>query len=153
MFVMNFKLDFKKIFIICLIIAVTFAILVEVLVKKDTTICYDYTMTAENFIEILDKVHNNIDMNIGKNIVITGFIYRLNEFDNNTFVCGRNIIVDGEENIAGFLCTSEKSKNFLDGEWVEIVATIEKTDFNGPMPILKVKEIKKVTAPPVTFVE
>ena len=159
MFVLNFKLDFKKVLFGCILVALLVATIIEfgnintgAVISKNTD-TYDYVLTDENYIEVLKKVHNNIDENVGKTIKINGYVYRMADFKENYFICGRDIIQNNENNIAGFLCYNDKASELLDNEWIEITGVISKGEYNGEMPVIKVGNIKKITAPANTFVE
>lgn len=162
MFVLNVKFNFKKILIGCIAISVISAILIEFIAngnsltvptaQKDNS-KYDYILTEENYTQILKEVHENIQSSIGKTIKISGFVYRMNDFKENIFVCGRNTIVNEEDNVAGFLCESNDSAKLKDSEWIEITGVIQEGSYNQTMPIIKVGSIQKITAPANTFVK
>ena len=73
------------------------------------------------------------------------------DFDETTFVCGKNIIYNNEDSVAGFMCKYNDAKKLLDNEWVEITGIIEKGSYTADMPVIKVGSIKKVEAPKNTF--
>lgn len=158
MFVVNFKLNLKKILIFCVVIVLFAVTIIEftntervssVNAKNEN---YDYILNDENFTTILKNIHDNIDENLGKSIKISGFVFRMPDFKEQYFVCGRNTINGGEDSVAGFLCSHEDAKKLVDNEWIEITGVIIKGDYNGIMPIIKVGNIKKITAPANTFV-
>ncbi len=160
MFVVNFKLDFKKILIIGLVIALIIVTIIEFgtttrasSVNSKVNEKYDYILTDENFVDTLKTVHENLDSNIGKTVKISGFVFRMPDFKQDYFVCGRNTIVNSEDTVAGFLCSYKDAPKLVDNEWVEITGVIIKGDYNGTMPILQVGNIEKITAPANTFVE
>lgn len=153
MFVFNMKLNIKKILIYCLIISIIIASVIEIVnytkVKKSKV---DYELTEENFTTVLKSVHDDINSNIGKKIKLSGFIFTMPDFKDTYFVCGRNMVFDGEEKVVGFLCDFKDLNKFAEAEWVEIIGTIEKGYYITDMPIIKVENIEKITAPPNTFV-
>lgn len=159
MFVVNFKLDFKKILIACVVIALFVATIMEFGTKGKTSSVnsnlsnYDFDLNEENYTETLKNIHDNISVNLGKTIHITGFIFRMPDFKENYIVCGRNTISNNEDKIAGILCDYQDAKSLVDNEWVEITGVIVKGDYNGEMPIIKVGTINKITAPANTFVK
>ena len=106
MFIFNVKLNPKKILITCIIIAIVIVLLVEGLsaVKMFKKNNFDYTLTEENFTNYLKSIHDNIPENIGKSIKLSGFVFTLPDFKENNFVCGRNMILNNEEKVVGFLC-------------------------------------------------
>lgn len=84
----------------------------------------------------------------GKKIHSTGHVFRVNDFKENQFVTARDMIVsDNDYRIVGFLCESDEIKNFENNSWIEIKGTIKLKDYHGPMPIIEVFEIKKITTP------
>lgn len=163
MFVINFKLNFKKILGICVVISVVSALLIEFVtggyeldsattMKTDES-KYDYILTEENYINILKEVHENIPAAVNKTIKVSGFVFRMDDFKDNIFVCGRNTIVNDEDNVAGFLCESADASKLKDNEWVEVTGIIKEGTYVTSMPIIKVGSIKKITAPANTFVQ
>ncbi len=157
MFIVNFKLDLKKVVVISIFIAIIVATIVEFSSTPYTSVnssieAYDYILNDENYTSILDEVHNNIDANIGKTIKLSGFVFRMPDFKENFIVCGRNTISNNEDKVAGFLCKYDESSKLLDNEWIEITGVITKGDYNGQMPVINIGSLEKITAPANTFV-
>lgn len=159
MFVVNFKLDLKKILLVCFILALLVVTIIEFGANSETsnvaskTGNYDYVFTEENFTKTLKEIHSNIDANIGKTVKISGFVFKMPDFKENYFVCGRNTISNNEDTIAGFLCEYKDSKKLIENEWIEITGVIIKGEYNETMPVIKIGNIKKITAPANTFVK
>lgn len=159
MFVVNFKLDFKKIFFACILIAAIIATIIEFGSGNDSISTskkeenYDFILTEENFSATLKQIHENIDENLGKTVKMSGFVFKMPDFKDGYFVCGRNTVINNENNVAGFLCNHPDSSKFIDNEWIEITGVITKGDYNGVMPIIKVGNVTKITAPSNTFVK
>lgn len=158
MFVINFKLDTKKILFGCIVIALLVATIIEFGLNNTNAVIskasnsYDYILTEENYVETLQKIHENIDENIGKTIQFSGYVFRMPDFKENYFVCGRNMIQNNENNIAGFLCFHTDATKLLENEWIEVTGVISKGDYNGAMPVIKIGNIKKITAPANTYI-
>ena len=160
MFVYNIKLNMKRVLIGIGVLAVAIALFIELgphKSKENSRVNiysnkFDYNITEANFTDILKKVHDDIDGNIGKTVSISGFVFTMPDFKDSYFVCGRNMILSGNEKVVGFLCNYEKSDKLLEAEWVKITGVIEKGFYQTDMPIIKVKTIKKTTAPENTFV-
>ncbi len=156
MFVWNIKLNFKKLLFICIIIAVVIAVFIElnnmesldVENKEIKAEKYDYVLSDSHFATILKSIHDNINKNVGKTIKMSGFVFRMPDFKDNNFVCGRNMIVAGEDKVVGFLCDYKLAKDFKDDEWVEITGTIVLGTYIDSVPVIKIKEIKKI--PPLS---
>lgn len=159
MFVLNFKLDFKKLFFTCVLIAAIIATIIEFGNNKTSIVSsnkdnnYDYSFTDENYTKYLKDIHENIDANINKSVKITGFVFKMPDFKDTYFVCGRNTIQDRENKVAGLLCKYDDSTKLVENEWVEVTGIIQKGEYNGQVPILNVGNITKITAPANTYVE
>lgn len=155
MFVCNLKLNVKKILIIVAVVIVAIALFLEIttMLKNKSNNNFDYVLDTENFTEVLKTVHDNIDANVGKTVKLSGFVFRLPDFRANYFVCGRNMLLDDDEKVVGFLCTYNSDLELADNEWVEITGTIIKGYYTTDMPVIEVTSINKITAPTNTFVK
>lgn len=154
MYICNLKINIKKILIICLIISIAITLALEIIdMNKPKNISYDYELTNENFTTILKSVHENIDDNIGKTIKLSGFVFTLPDFKDENFVCGRDMILGGEEKVVGFLCEYTGNTEIAESEWVEITGKIIKGYYMGDMPVIQIDSLNKITAPANTFVD
>jgi len=154
MYICNLKLNMKKILIFCLIISILITLLLEIIdMNKPKNISYDYELTNDNFTSVLKSVHENINDNIGKTIKLSGFVFTLPDFKDENFVCGRDMILGGEEKVVGFLCEYTGNIEIKEAEWVEITGEIIKGYYMGVMPVIKIKTLNKITAPANTFVD
>lgn len=164
MFVYNFKVNKSSIFKIlmiffCIIISgIIIVTLFQILnsSKKEKNIISDTipsseiaTITPENYTNILKAVHNDIQTYVGQKISFSGYVYRVNGLKENEFILARDMDVGNNQTvIVGFLCSSEKSKEFENYTWITITGEITKGSFNGSdMPILKITEIDKTNKP------
>lgn len=159
MFVCNFKLNGNKIIkyvsvflCICILILCGIAIYKifgNAITNNRTTdtlkkgsIC---EIDTNNYTNILDEVHNNLDLYVGQKIKFSGFVYRVYDFSDEQFVLGRNMIIssDFQTVVVGFLCQSTEAKNFENNSWVEIEGEITKGDYHGEIPVIKITSIKQ----------
>lgn len=155
MFVCNFKLDLKKTLIVCLVISIVIVILVEginIFKMYPRNNYYDYVLDENNFTNYLKSIHDNIPENIGKTIKLSGFVFTLPDFKENNFVCGRNMILNNEEKVVGFLCEYDKTSELKENEWVEITGSIVQGYYITDMPVIKIETITKIPAPANTYV-
>ena len=110
----------------------------------------------DNYANILQAVHDNIDSYVGMKIKFTGYMYRLIDFKDEQFVLARDMFINEEKTqsvVVGFLSEYKEVQNFKDGEWVEIIGVIEKGKYhNKEIPIIKVTELQQTTAPENPFV-
>ena len=160
MFIYNIKLNSKNIVkiafaIMSIIITIFFIISIYKIISetiriKDEIKTPDVTyVEPKNYTNILKEVYEDLDTYIGQTICFTGYVYRNSDFDENYFVLARDMQTSQENKtlIVGFLCDCKDSKNFQDGTWVEITGTIEKGNYHGEIPMLKITNIKEVSEP------
>lgn len=159
MFVINLKMDYKKILFVCIICATIVAAVVE-FSFNDTSILtnanvdeFYYNITEDNFVSTLKLIHENIDENIGRTIKVSGFVYTLPDFNNDFYVCGRYLETDDSTQVAGYLFNYNGDMVLNENEWIEIYGTIIKGDYNGNVPVIKVDKINKIVAPANTYVK
>ena len=144
MLIFNLKLNKKNIFRTCLIIMFIICICIAIIslykvlhsYKTSNTNLVDDSipsnniaeLTAENYTNILNIVHKDIDAYIGQKISFSGYIY--------------------QSLIVGFLCSSEEASNFEMYSWVKIIGEITKGTYNNTdIPIIKITSIEKATKP------
>ena len=126
MFIYNLKLDSKniiKIAFIIMSIIITIFFIISI-----------YKILSESF-----KVRDALDEPDIAHI----------EADNYTSILARDMKT-GRENetlVVGFLCSYKNAKEFPDGSWVEVTATITKGNYRNEIPLLEVTEISKVQEP------
>ena len=110
----------------------------------------------DNYTNILQAVHNDLDSYVGMKIKFTGYIYRLIDFEEDEFVLARDMFINEEKTqsvVVGFMTEYKNAKDVKDGEWVEIVGTIEKGKYhNQEIPIIKITDLKQVEQPEEPFV-
>lgn len=111
-------------------------------------------LTTSNYTNVLKTVHENIDSYVGIQINFTGYVYRVLDLNDNQFILARNMLVssDFQSVVVGFLCECNTAKDFENDTWVELTGKIEKGDYHGDMPIVKVTDIKRVDKPNDEFV-
>jgi len=126
----------------------------EALTINDEVKHSDITEIMPNdYTNILKTVHENLDEYIGKKIKFSGYVYRVIDFNENQFVLARNMIIDSESYVVGFLSEYDKIKDFADGSWVELTGEITKGKYhNKDIPIIKVISLNTIEKPVDEFV-
>lgn len=92
------------------------------------------------YVNILEQVHNNIDNYLGKKIIISGYVYIQEDFSQNRFVIAQNVYVNqcDEPIIIGFLCENTTNIPLMPDETVKIEGIIDKCIYNNTeYPIIK----------------
>lgn len=145
--IFNIKIDIHKLIWIPIIILLI--IFIICLINNNKTIYMD----NKNFTTILRDSHQDISKYLGKNITTSGYIFRGKDFSDNSFVIARDMLINEKQaNIVGFLCIYDLANEFENNEWVEASGIIELGDYYGPIPIIKIKTIKKISTPNDIFV-
>jgi len=121
-------------------------------VNKNKTI----EITDSNFCDKIDDITYNVNKYKGKEVKLSGFIYKDTNSPKDTFTVARMIIVccaaDAEVN--GITCYIQNSKDFKNDEWVEVTGKIssiknfDPTDINAKfIPLVNITSIKPIKKP------
>lgn len=147
--IVNIKFNFKLFIIfVCIIILFLSSIFLIDIFKNDTIV-----MNNENYAQVLKDVHDNIDAYIGKKVSTNGYVFRATDFSDRQFVVARDMIVsENDYRIVGFLCEYDDINKFENNVWIEIKGVISLKDYHGPMPVIEVYEINRITTPNETLV-
>lgn len=145
--IFNIKIDIKKFFWISIIIFLLLSIFF--LIRNNQII----HMNQNNFTTILRDAHQNISKYLGKKIKTTGYIFRAKDFSADNFVIARDMLInENQANIVGFLCSYNQANDFENNEWVEVTGIIGLGDYYGPIPMIQIENIKKITTPNDVYV-
>ena len=106
-------------------------------------------LNETNYTNILKSANEDIDSYVGSKVKITGYVYRLIDFDKTQFVVARDMKFEksSQSLVVGFLCESKDASKYSDGTWVEIIGKIKKGRFNSELAVLDVISIKETTKP------
>lgn len=123
----------------------------ELLGKQEKIIVRD-----EQYIQTLSVVDENLDEYVGKEIQLTGFVYKDEGFLKDEIVVSRFTVTCcvADASVYGILARDEELGELEPDTWVNISGTIEKTNFNGlQMPVIKNPVFEKVDPPDNPYVE
>ena len=114
-----------------------------------------FELNELNYTNILKAANENIDEYVGKKFRITGYIYRLLDFDKNQFVIARDMKFSDNSTslVVGFLCNYKKASDYPDGAWVDVVGKIKKGNFNGDIAVLDIISIEETQRPETLLVD
>jgi len=129
--------------IFIIIIAILFAVYVLLYLSNQSN---NIVVDPNQYVEILEQVHNNIDMYVGKKFTISGYVYVQEDFSGNRFVIAQNVYIDSisseEPFIIGFLCENHSNTTILPNETIQIQGILDKVIYNNSTyPILLVDKI------------
>ncbi|MGX1262524.1 putative membrane protein [Rossellomorea marisflavi] len=123
----------------------------DVIKQKEKIIVRD-----EQYIQTLSVVDEQLDSSIGKEIQLTGFIYKDEGFSKNEVVISRFTVTCcvADASVYGILSRSEELAALEPDTWVQVSGILDKADFNGvAMPVIKHPVFKKVEPPENPYVE
>ncbi len=166
MFIFNFKINGNRtakiimgilcVIILLLTVFVCYRVIFNNFFKTNDNYLAATTFepTSQNYANVLQQVHNDIDTYVGQKIKFVGYVYRLYDFTDEQFVLARDMIVssDFQTVVVGFLCHSKIASNFENNTWIEVEGTITKGNYYGNMPIIEVESIKETTEPTDEYV-
>ncbi|MFB6799834.1 TIGR03943 family putative permease subunit [Peribacillus butanolivorans] len=107
------------------------------------------SVTDDNYFEVLDDLLNNLDTIEGKEIELSGFIYREDSFKEKQMAIARLsmscCVVDAT--LYGYMVNGNV-KNMKTNDWYTITGTLKKGVYKGEaVPVIDLKESKKIKAP------
>ncbi|RAK21094.1 putative repeat protein (TIGR03943 family) [Anoxybacillus vitaminiphilus] len=106
--------------------------------------------TRENYLAALEIVHNNAENFIGKEVELTGFVYREPDFAKEKAVIARFGIscCVADASVYGMLVSGKHLKSIVNDEWVKVIGVIKQTNYKGNVfPCIEIKEINKIQQP------
>jgi len=111
--------------------------------------------TEQLYAPFYQEINENMRQFVGKEITLTGFIYKEKDFKPNQFVLGRFLITHciADANLIGFLSELEHGTEPKEDTWVEAKGRIEIQEYDGvEMPALKIEEWKEIGEPKHPYV-
>ncbi|WP_273129510.1 TIGR03943 family putative permease subunit [Bacillus weihaiensis] len=117
----------------------------EGLLKKDKI-----EITNAEYTKIIDYIERNLDQFIGKEVQLTGFVYREPEFEANQMAISRFTVscCVADLQVIGTMATGEEATQLKNDEWVTVTGTIEKGESNGKeIPSVTISSLEKIEAP------
>lgn len=160
MFIYNVKVNSKNIVkigfaIMSIIITIFFIISIYKIISESFRVRDEINVPdvsyieAKNYTNVLKEVYDDLNTYVGQTVCFTGYVYRNSDFDENNFVLARDMqtSIENKTFVVGFLCDCDNAKEFEDGTWIKITGTIEKGNYHGEIPVLKIIKIEKTEEP------
>lgn len=166
MFVYNFKINGTKTFRIIIVVVILIALLVLSLsiynfYYKSRFIINDTlpsnsiaNIEGSNYTNVLKQVYEDIDTYVGQTINFTGYVYKINGFNEKQFILARDMLInsDSQSVVVGFLCSYENAKELKEGSWINATGTIIKGYYHNEIPVIEINEINQVDKPEEEYV-
>ena len=166
MFVYNLKINGIKTFRIIIISIILIALLVLSIsiynfYYKNKFILTDSipsdlvaNINSNNYTNILKQVYDDLDTYIGQSINFTGYVYKINDFNDTEFVLARDMLInsDSQSVVVGFLCNYEYAKNLKEGTWINVTGEIIKGYYHDEIPVIDINKIEETSKPEEEYV-
>ena len=109
---------------------------------------------SHEYTNILKQVHDNIDTYVGQSINLTGYVYKLYDFNETQFVLARDMVInsDSQSVVVGFLCSYDKAKDLKEGVWVNVTGEIIKGYYHNEIPVIEINKIEETSKPEEEYV-
>jgi len=110
-------------------------------------------VSDKNYMFFLNEIYNDYDEYLGKEIEITGFIYKDDSLNKNELVLGRVMMVccSADTQIVGLVCNYDERLKFNNDTWVHSVGVLEKNE-SFDAAILNIISLEKVEKPKNEYV-
>lgn len=129
MFVCNLKINKKKFVFLFTALILTLAVLLmflsfnKIFINTPQDAISESSVlniTSDNYTSFLKDCHENIDKYIGASVQITGYVYRMPDFNDTQFVIARTMLINSNNKavVVGLLSESDKIKDFENSTWV-----------------------------------
>ncbi|WP_216830471.1 TIGR03943 family putative permease subunit [Alkalihalobacterium elongatum] len=112
-------------------------------------------VTDDNYLDIMTVLDLHMDQFLGRELVITGFVYREEEFEDNQLVVARFAMTCcvADAAVYGTLVESDLATEYENDTWVHVSGTLDKTEYNGyPIPLIHLREITVIDEPEQPYV-
>jgi putative membrane protein len=107
-------------------------------------------VTDPEYSKIISTVEMNLEKFVGKEIELTGFVYREPDYKQDQMAISRFTVscCVADVQVMGTLATGEIAKQLKNDEWVKVTGIIEKGERNGQtLPSIQIKNLEKIEAP------
>lgn len=112
-------------------------------------------VNEENYLDIMTLLDLHFEQFIGKELEITGFVFREPDFKKNRFVIARFSMTccTADSAVYGTLVESDEADLYDDDLWLKVRGTISKTEYNGfELPVIQLREVTVVAEPDSPYV-
>lgn len=118
--------------------------------KRESIEIQDY-----NYLRELDMIWNNLDKYKGKTIIISGFVYKEDNFSEKEFAVARMLMTccAADAQIIGFMANWANANELEKDQWVRVYGTIDSTKYKkdgkneSAYPLIKVDKLEKINKP------
>ena len=110
---------------------------------------------ADNFYENLYNIYADMDAFIGREVELTGFVYRDDALYDDEFVTARLLMVccAADMQTVGLLCRWPDAGELESDTWVTVTGTLTKTALDGEsIPVIEATSVEETSAPDIVYI-
>lgn len=122
-----------------------------ILKMQDNTIIMDET----NFVKCVEEISNNPLKYVGKEITITGFVFKDSNFNSNEFVPARMMMTccAADMSVIGLLARYSLASELKENTWFRFTGIIKNSEIGGiNIPYINIKSAEKIKTPENEYV-
>lgn len=124
--------------------------------KNDLLKMDKIVLSNENYISILDVLDRFPKEFAGKQVELTGFVFREKDFSETQLVIARKgdpCCADEHDGLYGLLSTMENAKDLPDNQWVNVSGELSTNRYSGAeVPYLQIKKAVNINPPEQPYV-
>lgn len=112
-------------------------------------------VTEKNYLDIMTLLDLHLEKFVGKELEITGFVFREQDFPENRLVVARFSMTccTADAGVYGTLIEAEDAHLYEDDMWIKVRGTIHETEYNGfQLPVIHLREVTVVAEPASPYV-
>ncbi|WP_163536114.1 TIGR03943 family protein [Gracilibacillus sp. YIM 98692] len=112
-------------------------------------------LEEELFATIYQEIMDKVSLYEGKEITLSGFVYKEDDFSDHQLVLGRFLITHcvADAGMIGFLTEFDNADSFSEDRWLKITGTIAVTEYQGvEIPSIQVSEFEAIEEPDQPYV-
>ena len=114
-----------------------------------------------NYYENIFKLEGNVQQYIGKKVIIKGFVYKEEGFEENEFVVARMMMscCAADAQVIGLMCRWDNAPQLNREQWISVEGTLESTTYGSGgankgdiIPLIVVQKIESIEAPENVYI-
>ncbi|OIJ15954.1 TIGR03943 family protein [Anaerobacillus arseniciselenatis] len=112
-------------------------------------------VTDENYLDVMTLLDLHLEKFVGKELEITGFVFREPDFEDNRLVVARFSMTccTADAGVYGTLVETEEASLFDNDMWIRVRGTIHETEYHGyKLPVVQLREVTVVSEPDSPYV-
>ena len=129
--------------------------------EKDILKADTFILTDENYFSLYNAISGSLDMVVGKNIEVSGYIFREKHYNKNEIVIARDLMWCCAADIAviGFYCVIDDFDKFKVNSWIKVKGSLDRFLYHNIdsgrdyyIPSINIKSIEATIPPENSYI-